>query len=181
MFEQTTNQLQISQSSAEFITDANCVSSVSLASGKTVSIDNDGIFTFSHFSSELHNNGFFTAGPTGFTGFFTAGPTGFTILTPGMYKVNISLNVENKSAIKTDQPITVSIIGAGQPYVLPFYTTTIISSESTVMVCETSTIVQLYADDVIQLKNVSGETIVGHYTFGLQLQESKPIGTSIWT
>ena len=73
MFEQTTNQLQISQSSAEFITDANCVSSVSLASGKTVSIDNDGIFTFSHFSSELHNNGFFTAGPTGFTGFFTAG------------------------------------------------------------------------------------------------------------
>ena len=57
-----------------------------------------------------------------------------------MYKVNISLNVENKSAIKTDQPITVSIIGA-------VLYNTIISSESTVMVCETSTIVQLYADD----------------------------------
>lgn len=87
------------------------------------------------------------------------GPTGFTILTTGLYQVNISLNVRNEAAPGTDQPVTVSLMAGSEPYVLPFFTHSVMPTTSTILVCNASLVVRFYAGCAVQLQNMSGASL----------------------
>lgn len=136
------DQLQIDQKSTN--ANNNYLADGSIGGSNILSVNNYEILTFSLYSSsKLHT-----------TGFAGVSSTGFTILTQGLYQLDINLHVKSDGMV-TDQPITVSVIGGGDPYILPFVTQSLVSSVTTILMCTASVIVKLNVGDFIQLQNLS--------------------------